>query len=59
MFKEDSHIISLLPRMNERGKDYMYTLVYPDGTSPILVKVSRFDDAWQPAYLLKTPIAPR
>ena len=25
--------------------------------SRILLKVSRFDDAWQPAYLLKTPIA--
>lgn len=57
VFKEDSHIISLLPRMNERGKDYMYTLVYPDGTSRILLKVSRFDDGWQPAYLLKAPIA--
>ena len=57
VFKEDSHIISLLPRMNERGKDYQYTLVYPDGTSKILLKVSRFDDGWQPAYLLKTPIA--
>lgn len=57
VFKEDSHIISLLPRMNERGKDYRYTLVYPDGTSRILLNVSRFDDAWQPAYLLKTPIA--
>lgn len=57
VFKEDSHIISLLPRMNERGKDYMYTLIRPDGSAQILLKVSRFDDAWQPAYLLKTAIA--
>ena len=57
VFKEDSHVISLLPRMNERGKDYMYTLIRPDGSAQILLKVSRFDDAWQPAYLLKTAIA--
>jgi hypothetical protein len=57
VFKEDSHIISLLPRMNERGKDFTYTLVLPDGTSQILLKVSKFDDVWQPSYLLKTAVA--
>ena len=42
VFAEDSHIISLLPRMNERGKDYKYTLVYPDGRSEVLLSVPKF-----------------
>ena len=57
VFKEDSHIISFLPRMNERGKDFTYTLVLPDGTRTVVLKVSKFDDVWQPSYLLKTAIA--
>ena len=57
VFAEDSHILSLLPRMNERGKDYRYTLVYPDGTSTVLLSVPKFSDSWQPSYILKTPTA--
>ena len=49
--------LSLLPRMNERGKDYKYTLVYPDGTSKVLLSVPKFSDSWQPSYIFKTPIA--
>ena len=57
VFAEDSHILSLLPRMNERGKDYKYTLVYPDGSSTVLLSVPKFSDSWQPSYIFKTPIA--
>jgi len=57
VFAGDSHILSLLPRMNERGKDYKYTLVYPDGRSVVLLSVPKFNDSWQPSYILKTPIA--
>jgi hypothetical protein len=45
VFKEDGHIISLLPRMNERGKDYMYTLVYPDGTSRRIETIAHYDNS--------------
>jgi mono/diheme cytochrome c family protein len=57
VFAEDCHIISLLPRMNERGKDYRYTLVYPDGRSVVLLSVPRFNPDWQPSYVLKEAIA--
>ena len=57
MFQQDSHIISLMPRMNERGKDYKYTLVYPDGRSVVLLSIPKFNPDWQPSYLLKTAIA--
>lgn len=57
VFGEDSHIVSLLPRMNERGKDYRYTLVTPDGRAQVLLSVPAFNPDWQPSYVLKTPIA--
>lgn len=57
VFGEDSHIISLLPRMNERGKDYRYTLIHPDGRAVVLLSVPKFNPDWQPSYVLKTAIA--
>ena len=57
VFAEDSHIISLLPRMNERGKDYRYTLTYPDGRSVVLLSVPKFNPDWQPSYVLKAAVA--
>ncbi len=57
VFVEDTHIVSLLPRMNERGKDFRYTLVYPDGRSVVLLSVPKFNPDWQPSYVLKQAIA--
>ncbi|MEW6130336.1 MAG: thiol-disulfide isomerase [Acidobacteriota bacterium] len=56
-FKEDSHIDSLHPHMHVRGKDFLYRLVYPDGTSKILLSVPRFHFAWQLTYFFKEPVA--
>jgi mono/diheme cytochrome c family protein len=56
-FKEDSHIISLLPHMHLRGKDFTYTLVYPDGRSKVILSVPRYDFNWQTRYDLKEPLA--
>ena len=56
-FKEDSHIVSFMPHMHVRGKDFEYTLVYPDGTSKVLLKVPRYDFNWQLNYFLKEPVA--
>ena len=57
LFKQDSHIESLNPHMHARGKDFLYTLVYPDGTSRILLWVPRYNFNWQMGYALKEPIA--
>jgi mono/diheme cytochrome c family protein len=56
-FKEDSHILSFMPHMHLRGKDFEYRLIYPDGTSRILLRVPRYDFNWQLEYWLKEPIA--
>jgi hypothetical protein len=56
-FQEDSHIDSLHPHMHVRGKDFKYTLIYPDGTSKVLLSVPRFDFGWQLTYFFKEEVA--
>jgi hypothetical protein len=56
-FKEDSHILNLMPHMHLRGKDFEYRLVYPDGTSRIILSVPRYDFNWQTRYEMKAPVA--
>ncbi len=56
-FREDVHIMTLMPHMHLRGKDFQYRLVYPDGTSKIILSVPRYDFNWQTRYELAEPIA--
>jgi mono/diheme cytochrome c family protein len=56
-FKEDAHIHSLMPHMHWRGKDFQYRVVYPDGTSKVILSVPRYDFSWQSIYALKEPIS--
>ena len=56
-FREDSHIVSFMPHMHLRGKDFEYKLVYPDGTSKVLLSVPKYDFNWQLSYFLKQPVA--
>jgi hypothetical protein len=56
-FKEDSHIDNLHPHMHVRGKDFKYTLIYPDGTAKVLLSVPRFDFGWQLTYFFKEEVA--
>ena len=57
MVKEDIHIESLGPHMHSRGKDFLYRLIYPDGTTKLLLSVPRYDFNWQTTYRLEEPIA--
>ncbi|MEW6211512.1 MAG: thiol-disulfide isomerase [Acidobacteriota bacterium] len=56
-FNEDVLITSFMPHMHVRGKDFIYTAVYPDGRSEILLSVPKYDFNWQLTYIPKTPIA--
>lgn len=56
-FDEDVLIISFMPHMHVRGKDFVYTAVYPDGRSEILLNVPKYDFNWQLYYFPKEPIA--
>ena len=56
-FGEDSHLLTFTPRMNERGKDITYTLVRPDGSRQVLLRVPAFNYAWVHTYVLTAPVA--
>jgi mono/diheme cytochrome c family protein len=55
-FDEDVLITGFSPHMHVRGKDFIYTAVYPDGRSEILLNVPKFDFNWQHSYVPTKPI---
>jgi peroxiredoxin len=54
-FAHDSLLWSVSPHMHLRGKDFMYTLVYPDGKQETILKVPQYDFGWQTTYTLAEP----
>ena len=54
--KEDVVLTSFMPHMHVRGKDFKYTVTYPDGKSEILLSVPKYDFNWQLGYTLKEPL---
>jgi len=54
--KENVRIVDLMPHMHVRGKDFIYTAVYPDGTSRVILSVPRYDFNWQLLYRPKEPV---
>jgi len=56
-FTQDAHIYSLMPHMHLRGKDFVFKVTFPDGSSKILLSVPKYDFAWQTYYVLKEPLA--
>lgn len=54
--EEDLDIISLMPHMHLRGKDYTYIAHYPDGRKEILLSVPRYDFGWQVYYYPVKPL---
>ena len=55
-FTEDARIWSVFPHMHFRGKDFTYTMVYPDGRSEIILSVPTYDFNWQGDYVFSKPI---
>jgi len=49
---EEFKLSSLLPHMHLRGKDFEFKATYPTGESEILLRVPRYDFAWQLIYEL-------
>jgi thiol-disulfide isomerase/thioredoxin len=54
--RADARIISFVPHMHWRGKDYWYEVIYPDGKRETLLSVPRWDFNWQNVYQLKEPL---
>ncbi len=43
-------LVSMLPHMHLRGKDFEYRLVYPTGEQQTVLRVPRYDFGWQLSY---------
>lgn len=52
----DVTILSFMPHMHLRGKDFLYRAIYPDGRSETLLSVPRYSFAWQSNYRCAGPI---
>jgi mono/diheme cytochrome c family protein len=55
-FQENTYLIAMMPHMHVRGKDFTYTVTYPDGRSEIILHVPKYDFDWQLTYELKRPL---
>jgi hypothetical protein len=56
-FKQPGRVVSFMPHMHLRGKDFLIEALYPDGKTEKLLSVPRFDFNWQSAYRLARPLA--
>jgi hypothetical protein len=54
-FKRDSHLMTVSPHMHLRGKDFKYTIIYPDGKEEVILYVPQYDFGWQTTYTLTEP----
>jgi hypothetical protein len=52
----DTLLLSFMPHMHLRGKDFTYTAEYPDGHKDILLSVPHYDFNWQTSYRLAQPV---
>jgi peroxiredoxin/mono/diheme cytochrome c family protein len=55
-YDKDTVILSFMPHMHLRGKDFEYRVKYPDGHTQVVLSVPRYDFAWQMRYVLAEPL---
>ncbi len=55
-YPEPVTIYQFQPHAHHRGKDFTYTVVYPDGREQTVLSVPKYDHRWQMAYALETPL---
>ena len=53
---QDIALDSLTPHMHFRGKDFRFTVVYPDGRQEVILSVPKYDFNWQLRYNLQSPL---
>jgi mono/diheme cytochrome c family protein len=52
----DTLLLSFMPHMHLRGKDFEYKVKYPDGKTETLLSIPRYDFNWQLAYRVQEPL---
>jgi hypothetical protein len=55
-FDREAVLLSMMPHMHLRGKDFKYEVEFPDGRREVLLSVPRFAFDWQSNYRLTTPL---
>ncbi len=55
IFGRDAMLLTLMPHMHLRGKDFSFEAIYPDGTREMLLSVPQYDFGWQTIYTLAEP----
>jgi hypothetical protein len=55
-FRREAEIMSFMPHMHLRGKDFEYRVIYPNGGSELIMRVPHYDFGWQSVYRLKRPL---
>ena len=55
IINEQVELVSLMPHMHLRGKDFRFEAVYPTGESETLLNVPKYDFNWQFFYYLQEP----
>ncbi|MFO0841188.1 MAG: redoxin family protein [Gemmataceae bacterium] len=53
---DDVRIVSFMPHMHLRGKDFKYEAVAADGKAETLLSIPRYNFNWQSIYRPKTPV---
>jgi hypothetical protein len=56
-FKEDAHVLSFMPHMHLRGKDFLIENIAPNGTPETLLSIPRYNFDWQNVYRYAEPLA--
>ncbi len=55
-YDKETVILSFMPHMHLRGKDFEYRVQYPNGRTEVVLSVPRYDFAWQMRYVLAEPL---
>lgn len=53
--RHDVELITLMPHMHLRGKDFKYVAKFPDGTEETLLSIPNYDFNWQHTYRFAEP----
>ena len=53
---EDARLISFMPHMHLRGKDFKYTITRPGEAPKVVLSVPAYDFGWQTYYTLAEPL---
>jgi peroxiredoxin/mono/diheme cytochrome c family protein len=53
---QDMRLVSFMPHMHLRGKDFKYTITKPGEAPQVVLSVPAYDFGWQTYYVLKEPI---